>query len=143
MSSSEKLEAFKHFHAQHFPTALAEIQNGKKQSHWIWGIFPQIVGLGQSATSQQYAIANLAEAQAFLESPVLSMNLQLISEALLAHKGKSAEAILGDLDAQKVHACMTLFLSAGATPYPQHIIDAFFAGKLHEQTVTLLQAENS
>ncbi len=136
------LERFKQAHAEHFPIALAEIQRGKKQSHWIWAIFPQIAGLGHSANSQHYAIKDLAEAQEFLKSPVLSMNLQLISEALLKHKTQTAIDILGDIDSLKVQACMTLFLQAGARPYPQQVLDAFFDGQLHQQTLDLLSEAN-
>lgn len=109
-----------------YSIALREIQNGRKQSHWIWYIFPQIKGLGRSYQSQFYGIANRQEAEAYLAEPTLDARLREITLALLEHKDKTAQQILGDIDAKKVLSSMTLFdaitpndIYAGCT---QHIL---------------------
>lgn len=134
----KQLSRFQHAQRELFAIALVEIQAGKKQGHWIWYIFPQIFGLGRSANSQYYAITDMAEAKNYLADPVLSSNLATISNALLSHKNKNINEILGELDAQKVQACMTLFLKAGASPYPQQVLDTFYQGQLHEPTLLRL-----
>ena len=93
----------------HYKTALAEIHSGRKCSHWMWFIFPQIAGLGQSATSREYAIHDLQEAQAYLDDEILAARLREISAVVLQHDDQTATAIFGGIDAQKLHACMTLF----------------------------------
>lgn len=89
--------------------ALAEICAGKKSSHWMWFMFPQIQGLGQSAMAQSYAIADLEEAQAFLQNPILAARLESLVAAVLTHSQLSAESIFGATDALKLRSCMTLF----------------------------------
>ncbi|MEZ0129351.1 DUF1810 domain-containing protein [Flavobacterium sp. LBUM151] len=122
-------------------TAFSEIEKGKKETHWMWFIFPQIKGLGTSDTSILYAIADLKEAAAFLEHPILGKHLIEISELLLTFKRKSAEAILGDLDARKLRSSMTLFsLVENANPVFQEILDAFFSGKTDSATLAILNA---
>ena len=92
-----------------YNAALQEIHDGRKRSHWIWYVFPQMRGLGHSGMSEMYGIASLEEARAYLEHPTLKARLYEISRALLAHSDKSAESILGGIDAVKVRSCMTLF----------------------------------
>ncbi|MBV7433883.1 DUF1810 domain-containing protein [Cardiobacteriaceae bacterium TAE3-ERU3] len=123
---------------RHYPTALAEIRAGRKQSHWMWFIFPQIAGLGQSATSREYAIRDLDEARAYLDDETLVTRLREISAAVLQHRDESATVIFGSIDAQKLHACMTLFQLAGEETICQQVLDAFFEGKSHQQTIELL-----
>ena len=94
-----------------YKQALAEIKNGKKVSHWIWYIFPQIEGLGHSSNSQHFAISSLNEARQYLADDVLRKRLIEISEELLKQEG-SAESILGKVDAMKVRSSMTLFKEA-------------------------------
>lgn len=89
--------------------ALAELRAGRKASHWMWFVFPQIVGLGQSAMSQRYAIASLAEAEAYLHHAILGARLIECTDALLRLNGLSAEQIFGATDATKLRSCMTLF----------------------------------
>jgi uncharacterized protein (DUF1810 family) len=93
-----------------YSRALEELRSGRKRSHWIWFVFPQIAGLGQSPMSQAYAIRSLEEARAYLEHPLLGPRLKECCEALLAgDPSASAEQILGGIDAIKVRSSMTLF----------------------------------
>ena len=89
--------------------ALGEIVNGKKISHWIWYIFPQLRGLGRSHRSHYYGITDRKEAEDYLAHPILGPRLREITSAFLKHTDKSAVDILGDIDDQKVQSCMTLF----------------------------------
>ncbi|MEO7976771.1 DUF1810 domain-containing protein [Flavobacterium sp.] len=110
-------------------TAYSELKKGKKQTHWMWFIFPQIKGLGKSTIANYYAIANLKEAEDFLNHPVLAKHLIEICKVLLAYKKKSAEAIFGELDAKKLCSSMTLFSQVeNADSVFQEILDVFFSG---------------
>jgi len=109
--------------------AVAELRHGRKTSHWMWFIFPQIAGLGRSATAQTYAISNLAEAQAYLAHPVLGPRLVECTEILASHRGLSAEQIFGGIDAIKLHSSMTLFARADPDQAIfSQVIDQYFAG---------------
>ncbi len=99
------LEAQENSYAQ----ALSEIQAGRKESHWIWYIFPQLAGLGHSHNAVYYGIRGVEEAQAYLDHPLLGARLIEISNALLIHKNKPIEQILGPVDAFKLKSCMELF----------------------------------
>ncbi|KGE12497.1 hypothetical protein DI53_3762 [Sphingobacterium deserti] len=89
--------------------ALQEVQNGKKRSHWMWYIFPQITGLGSSDTAKQYAIRDGIEAKAFLKHPVLGSNLRMLTKTFLNLQKGSAEEVFGTLDSLKLRSSMTLF----------------------------------
>jgi uncharacterized protein (DUF1810 family) len=119
-----------------YARALAELRAGRKQSHWIWFVFPQIAGLGSSPMSQAYAIRSLEEARAYLAHPLLGPRLRESTEALLeSEPGASAESILGGIDAIKVRSSMTLF--AHAAPEEQlfrSALDRFFAGEPDPET---------
>jgi uncharacterized protein (DUF1810 family) len=120
-------------------TAFSEIKKGKKETHWMWFIFPQIKGLGKSTISKYYAIADVKEAQAFLDHPILAKHLIEISELLLRFKAKSIEAILGELGARKLRSSMTLFSQTeNAHPVFQEIIDTFFAGYPDPLTLSMI-----
>src|SRR4051812_43144459 len=84
-----------------YAQALAELKAGRKRSHWMWFVFPQIAGLGRSPTAQYYAIASAAEARSYLAHPLLGPRLGACAEVVLAHEGRSAEAIFGPVDAMK------------------------------------------
>jgi uncharacterized protein (DUF1810 family) len=94
--------------------AVAELRAGRKVSHWMWFVFPQIAGLGRSATAQEFAISSLGEARAYLRHPVLGPRLAESAQVLTEETGRTAEQIFGGLDAQKLRSSMTLFLRAGA-----------------------------
>jgi uncharacterized protein (DUF1810 family) len=96
-----------------YPQVCAELKAGEKRSHWMWFIFPQIQGLGQSPTAQKYAIASLAEARAYLDHPVLGLRLRECTQFVLNVTGKSIHDIFGSPDDMKFHSSMTLFAKAG------------------------------
>ncbi len=103
------LSRFTLAHQNDFETALREIKSGKKYSHWMWYIFPQIYGLGYSYTSQYYAIQSLEEAKAFLADPYLGRNLISICEVLIKLESNDALEVFGSPDNMKLQSCMTLF----------------------------------
>lgn len=122
-----------------YETALAELRRGQKQSHWMWYIFPQFAGLGQSATSKHYAIKSLAEAQAYLRHPVLGPRLVECAEALLKLPGRSAGEVLGSIDAMKLKSCATLFSRASpSTPVFEALLKTYFQGERDRETLRLL-----
>jgi uncharacterized protein (DUF1810 family) len=124
---------------QIFERAVRELQAGRKQSHWMWFVFPQIAGLGRSPMAQLYAIGDLAEAQAYLEHPVLGPRLLACANLLTSGSGGSAEEIFGAVDAQKLHSSMTLF--ARAAPQErvfQDVLDRYFEGREDEGTTSRL-----
>jgi uncharacterized protein (DUF1810 family) len=126
-----------------YATALAELRVGAKRSHWMWFVFPQIAGLGRSETARRYAIRDLAEARGYLAHPLLGARLVEATEAMLAHAGaRSAEAVLGTVDAIKLASSMTLFEAAAAdlaeaAPFAR-CLDAFFAGRRDRATLGLV-----
>jgi len=119
--------------------ALAELRAGRKASHWMWFVFPQVAGLGSSPTSQRYAIGSLEEARAYLDHPVLGPRLVECARAVLAHPERSARQIMGSPDDAKLRSSMTLFvLTAGSEPVFQQVLDTFYAGERDPRTVDLL-----
>ena len=122
-----------------YEQALAELQLGNKSGHWMWFIFPQLAGLGQSATSRQYAISSLDEAGAYLQHDVLGPRLLECARALTNHPDRTAEDILGGIDARKLHSSMTLFLRAapGETVF-KTVLAQFFDGQPDAATDALL-----
>jgi uncharacterized protein (DUF1810 family) len=109
--------------------ATTELRQGRKVSHWMWFVFPQIAGLGSSPASVHYAIGSLAEAQDYLAHPVLGPRLQECATLLLAQSGRTAEQILGGIDALKLRSSMTLFARAApAEPAFRQVLDQFFDG---------------
>lgn len=119
--------------------ALAELQAGAKHGHWMWFVFPQLVGLGHSSTARHYAIADLAEARAYLADRVLGPRLVEATRALLTHRDHRPEAILGPIDAMKLRSCLTLFEAAGGDPSFAEALDAFYAGERDPMTLALLK----
>jgi uncharacterized protein (DUF1810 family) len=119
--------------------ALAEIKRGRKQSHWMWYIFPQIAGLGFSSTSKLYAIRDRAEAVSYLKHPVLGARLIETSEALLEIEGKTAYQIFNSPDDMKLKSSMTLFGSIeNSHPVFQRVLDKYFGGAKDLRTLELL-----
>ncbi len=119
--------------------ALAELRAGRKSSHWMWFVFPQLAGLGHSATAQAYAIADLAEARAYLAHDVLGPRLRECCRALLGLEDVSAEQVLGGVDALKLRSSMTLFaLADPSEPLFADVLDRFYAGAEDARTVRLL-----
>ena len=139
----ENLERFYSAQKQDYARALAEIQNGYKESHWMWYIFPQIKGLGRSPMAKFYGIKDLDEAVAFLNYPYLGGNLREISAALLDQITDDAEDIFGEIDAMKLKSSMTLFHFAGESREENHVffrvLCKYFNGKLDQMTLKLLE----
>ncbi|HQV79058.1 MAG TPA: DUF1810 domain-containing protein [Chitinophagales bacterium] len=122
-----------------FTIALNEIKSGRKISHWMWYIFPQIAGLGKSSTSIYFSIKNIQEAEAYLMHPILGIRLVEISTALLKLATQNPIQIFGNIDAMKLQSSMTLFALLNPTnPVFQQVLDKYFAGKMDEKTKYLL-----
>jgi uncharacterized protein (DUF1810 family) len=124
--------------------ALSEIRGGRKRSHWMWYIFPQLEGLGSSSTARFYAIKGAQEAKAFLAHPILGRRLIEITEALLAVEGKSAEDIFGYPDVLKLRSCATLFaqVSEPGSVF-ERVLDKYYGGQPDDATLKLLARERS
>ncbi|WP_144187019.1 DUF1810 domain-containing protein [Elioraea rosea] len=122
-------------------TALAELRAGRKRTHWIWFVFPQLRGLGQSPMAVRYGIASLAEARAYLAHPVLGPRLRACTEAVLSQPNTSLHAIFGSPDDMKFRSSMTLFAAAALEDDGvfERALDAFCAGARCETTGALLQ----
>ena len=113
-----------------YQQAVAELRSGRKTTHWMWFIFPQIAGLGRSAMAQAYAISDLAEAQAYLAHPILGPRLIECAEIVAAQQGRSAEQIFGGIDATKLRSSMTLFAHAAPDQTIfQQVIDQYYDGQ--------------
>lgn len=121
-----------------YPTVLSELRAGAKRSHWIWFVFPQLRGLGHSATAHRFGIASLAEAKAYLEHPLLGPRLRECAGLLLTAQGRSATEILGCPDDLKVCSSMTLFAHAGGEPVFPAVLQAFYGGREDIATLQLL-----
>ena len=122
-----------------YETALAELRAGAKRSHWMWFVFPQLAGLGHSPTARFYAIRSLDEARAYLEHPLVGTRLRQCVEAILPHAGRrSAEAILGSIDALKLRSSLTLFDLVAPHDVFAEALDAFFGGEPDERTLALI-----
>jgi uncharacterized protein (DUF1810 family) len=119
-----------------YARALSELREGRKRSHWIWFVFPQVAGLGSSPMAQAYAIRSLDEARAFLGHPTLGPRLRESCEALLTNDpALGAEQILGGIDAIKVRSSMTLFARADPSePLFGEVLDRFYAGEVDPET---------
>ncbi len=133
------LERFIEAQERMYSFALQEIKNGRKRSHWMWYILPQLRGLGRSSMAHIYGICGLEEAQAYLEHPVLSARLYEICGALLEHKGANIVEIFGDIDALKLRSSMTLFsLTSEDYTIFDEVLNCFFDGEMDEATLKLL-----
>lgn len=139
MPTENSLQRFLDAQARDYPQALTEIKAGRKRSHWMWYVFPQIQGLGFSSTSQHYAIRDAAEAAAYLKHPVLGLRLVEIAGELLKLGSHDASRIFGSPDDLKLRSSMTLFAAVpGADPVFWAVLDAFFDGQPDTKTLQLL-----
>jgi uncharacterized protein (DUF1810 family) len=122
-----------------YQRAVAELRAGYKRGHWMWFVFPQVAGLGQSPTSRRYAISSLAEARAYLRHPVLGPRLIECAEILAGTVGRTAEQIFGGIDATKLRSSMTLFrLADPGQPAFGQVIDLYFDGVADPLTERIL-----
>ena len=133
------LDRFKTAQDSDYKTALSEIRNGRKVSHWMWYIFPQMKQLGYSPTAQYYGIGSLDEAKSYIADDTLRQHLVEISQALLALKSDNASQIMGYPDDMKLKSSMTLFmLAAPEIPVFQAVLDKFYGGEPDKKTIELI-----
>jgi uncharacterized protein (DUF1810 family) len=122
-----------------YAQALNEIKAGRKTSHWIWYIFPQLRGLGRSGMADFYGIADREEAEQYLNHDVLGARIREITEGLLEHKGKSALDILGHIDAIKVRSCMTMFDCISPNDIFAEVLSSFYEDERCIRTIRRMQ----
>jgi uncharacterized protein (DUF1810 family) len=136
------LDRFVAAQAAVYPTALAELRRGRKTTHWIWFVLPQLRGLGRSERAQHYGLGGLAEARAYLAHPLLGPRLHECVAALLALPDTTAVAVLGEVDALKLQSCLTLFAAATDTDAPRSDFEVtltrYFGGRRDARTLQLL-----
>jgi len=132
------LERFVDAQERMYERALEEVKSGKKLSHWIWYIFPQLKGLGMSGNSYYYGIDDLEEARAYLKHPVLGARLREITSVFLDSVGKNAQDVFGYLDAMKVRSCMTLFNEVSNDDLFRKVLERYYSGLADEKTLTIL-----
>jgi uncharacterized protein (DUF1810 family) len=140
MADRYGLERFLAAQGDVYEQALAELKAGRKQSHWMWFVFPQIAGLGRSATARHYAIASRGEAAAYFAHPLLGSRLVECTNAVLRHREKPADFIFGAVDAMKFHSSMTLFdaVAGASEPGFGKALATFYGGEPDRRTLELL-----
>ncbi|PSR55537.1 DUF1810 domain-containing protein [Adhaeribacter arboris] len=142
MTKENNLKRFMDAQEADYSMALAEVKNGRKRSHWMWYIFPQIQGLGFSEISKFYAIQDINEAEAFLKHPILGSRLVLICQELLQLKENNANKIFGSPDDLKLKSSMTLFsLVPDTDPVFQQVLDKFFNGTKDSKTLQIVSPQ--
>ena len=133
------LDSFLNAQRGDYAAALAEVRRGRKTSHWMWYIFPQIAGLGQSSTARYYSIRDLEEAREYYAHPVLGQRLREISGALLELRGSDPVAVFGGIDSMKLKSSMTLFaVAAPDDPLFQQVLDKYYGGEQDALTLRIL-----
>ena len=134
------LKRFLDAQAGNYATALTEIKNGRKRSHWMWYIFPQIDGLAYSEMAKRYAISDLQEATTYLAHPTLGQRLIEISEVLISLRDSNANQLMGSPDDLKLRSSMTLFsLVSGADPIFENVLEKYFNGQKDPATLQLVK----
>ena len=140
MAADHDLDRFVDAQAPVYERVRRELRAGRKESHWMWFVFPQIEGLGQSPTSVRYAIRSLAEAKAYLAHPVLGARLEECAKLALAQDGKTAREIFGPVDEMKFRSSMTLFMKAAPDePVFSQCLEKFFGGSQDAATLSRLR----
>lgn len=141
MAAETNLNRFLEAQADDYDQALAEIRSGRKRSHWMWYIFPQLSGLGYSSMAQLYGIDGLQEATDYLTHPVLGNRLITIANALLGVEGKTATQIMGTPDDLKLRSSMTLFNAVQPTdPVFQAVLTKYYNGIPDQKTLAILRS---
>lgn len=133
------LERFVEAQKRDYKTALNEVQGGKKETHWIWYVFPQMLGLGRSCYANLYGIKNKEEAEEYLKHKVLGKRLREVTNALLEQEGKATDEIFGYPDTMKVKSSMTLFDSISPDDIFAQVLDKFYEGKRCKLTLEMLK----
>lgn len=131
------LERFVVAQERMYPRALEEVRNGRKMTHWIWYIFPQLKGLGHSNNSQYYGLNGIEEARAYLAHPILGARLREIT-AVVLEADKDVEEIFGVIDTIKLRSCMTLFAEIDETDLFTKVLEKYFEGEKDKKTLQLL-----
>ena len=127
-----------------YATALAELRAGRKRSHWVWFVLPQLAGLGRSSTAQHYGLAGLAEARAYLAHPVLGPRLRECAVVLAALPDDDPEAVLGPVDALKARSCLTLFARVDPQePAFRQVLERWYGGVEDPATLALLGPDST
>lgn len=124
-----------------YPVALKELKEGRKKSHWMWFIFPQLQGLGLSPIARDYAINNTAEARAYLENEILGTRLRRLCEILLSLAESDPHVIFGSPDDLKLRSCMTLFDYIAPNDVFAKVLRKYYGGKADELTLSMLKTE--
>lgn len=132
------LDRFHRAQEQDWPRARAELLAGRKTSHWMWYVFPQLAGLGRSATAQHYAISGLDEARAYLSDPMLGRRLREAAGIVAASPTPTAEALMGGIDATKLRSSVTLFSRAGGGEVFDEVLRRYFDAVPDRATLDLL-----
>lgn len=140
--AADDLQRFIEAQSDEYETALQEIRQGNKRSHWVWFVFPQLRGLGRSEYSNYYGIADLAEAKKYLNHNLLGARLREATEALLAVKDKTAVEILGEIDALKVRSSMTLFDAVCPDDIFRQVLVKYYGGVADRITLNRLLYQN-
>jgi uncharacterized protein (DUF1810 family) len=136
---SDPLQRFVQAQERDYAQALAELSAGRKRTHWIWYVLPQLRQLGRSHMDREYGIAGRSEAESYLRHPVLGPRLVACVTAIISHSERSAADILGDVDAMKFRSCLTLFAEvAPSEPVFARALAAFYHGKPDQETLRLL-----
>ena len=139
MNQEKSLQRFVDAQETSYDMALSEIRNGRKKTHWMWYIFPQVEGLGFSATSKYYAIKDIHEAAEFLSHPVLGKRLIGICNELLKLESNNANSIFGHPDDLKLKSSLTLFASLNTNPVFELVLGKFFGGQKDEKTLRIIR----
>jgi uncharacterized protein (DUF1810 family) len=135
MADPYNLGRFERAQRSTYASAVEELRAGRKRSHWMWFVFPQIAGLGRSATAREFAISSLDEARAYLAHPVLGPRLRECAGIVAGLSGRSADEVFGAIDAMKLRSSMTLFARAAPDePVFAQVLDRYFGGVADEQT---------
>ena len=141
MDPSVNLERFLGAQQSAYPEALAEIRQGKKRSHWMWFIFPQLRGLGNSTTAWYYGIENLEEAKSYLAHPILGQRLREITAVLLTLQTQNPAEIFGWTDSMKLRSSMTLFYLASGEALFARVLQKYYGGTRDDLTLKMLHWE--
>lgn len=139
MTGPFHLERFVEAQESIFADVLAELRRGRKESHWMWFVFPQIDGLGASPTARRFALRSLKEARAYLDHPILGPRLRQCCDILHGLQGRSAEQIFGYPDVMKLRSSLTLFCRAAENPGPfEALLEKYYGGEEDPHTLALL-----
>ena len=143
MADSFDLNRFIEAQDTAYPYALHELKEGCKRSHWMWYIFPQLIGLGHSRMSNYYGISGIEEAKAYLDNPILNQRLREVCEIILSLETNDAREVFGGIDSRKLKSSMTLFDLASPNDVFDRVLNKFFEGNQCNRTLTFINDKQS